>query len=46
MYGAIKCCVLCSFDQKADWGDKRFVQAVHASVVRPLEEVVRKWKVM
>jgi len=45
LYSAIKCCVLCSFDQKADWGNERFVQAVYASVVQPLEAVVRRWEV-
>jgi hypothetical protein len=39
----IKCCVFCIFEEKADWENKRFIQAVYASVVAPLEKIINKW---
>jgi len=39
----IKCCISCIFEEKADWENKKFVQAVWASVCEPLERVVGKW---
>lgn len=39
----IKCCVFCIFEEKADWGNKNFIQAVYASVVAPLENIINKW---
>ncbi|RDW77567.1 hypothetical protein BP6252_05620 [Coleophoma cylindrospora] len=39
----IKRCVLCLFEEKADWGSKKFVQAVYASIVSPLDKIVKKW---
>lgn len=41
----IKCCVFCAFEEKADWDNKRFTQAVYASVADPLEKIIRKWPV-
>ncbi|CAG8956661.1 hypothetical protein HYFRA_00012205 [Hymenoscyphus fraxineus] len=39
----IRCCVNCSFERPADWGDKSFVQAVYSSIVAPLEKIVTSW---
>lgn len=39
----VKSCVFCNFEMKANWDDKRFIQAVHASVVAPLEILYGKW---
>jgi len=39
----IKCCVFCVFEEKADWDNKKFTQAVYASVVEPLENLIGKW---
>jgi hypothetical protein len=39
----IKCCVFCVFEEKADWDNKKFTQAVYASVVEPLENFIGKW---
>jgi hypothetical protein len=36
----IKCCIFCTFEEKADWGNKNFAQAVYESVVEPLEQLV------
>jgi hypothetical protein len=32
-----------SFPVKADWSDKRLVQAAYASIVEPLEKIINKW---
>ncbi|TAQ86665.1 hypothetical protein B7494_g5026 [Chlorociboria aeruginascens] len=39
----IRCCVFCIFEEKANWENKKFVQAVYASVVDPLERIIEKW---
>ena len=39
----IECCLKCIFPVKADWKDKKFIQAVYASVVGPLEDIIKKW---
>jgi hypothetical protein len=39
----IKCCVFCIFEEKADWENKKFIQAVYNSVVVPLEKIINKW---
>jgi len=40
----IKCCIFCAFEEKVDWGNKEFVQAVYGNVVGPLEKIaVAKW---
>ncbi|TGO22787.1 hypothetical protein BPAE_0155g00250 [Botrytis paeoniae] len=39
----IKCCMFCIFEEKANWDNLRFTQAVYASVVEPLEKVVKSW---
>jgi hypothetical protein len=41
----IKCCVFCVFEEKADWENKKFIQAVYASVVAPLEKIISKWPI-
>lgn len=38
----IKCCVLCPFTEKADWGNTSFVQAVYGNVLGPLEKIIEK----
>ena len=42
----IKCCVFCIFDEKADWENKKFTQAVYTSVVAPLDKLIAKWPTM
>jgi hypothetical protein len=39
----IKCCIFCMFEEKADWGNKKFTAAVYESVVEPLEKMVIEW---
>jgi hypothetical protein len=39
----IKCCIFCHFEEKVDWENKKFVQAVYGSVVEPLEKIIGKW---
>lgn len=39
----IRCCVLCVFEEKADWESKTFVQAVYGTVVAPLEKIIAGW---
>lgn len=39
----ITCCVCYTFPVKADWNDKRLIQAVYTSVVEPLEKIIKKW---
>lgn len=39
----VKCCVSCIFEEKADWNNKKFTQAVYNSVVKPLEKIIAKW---
>lgn len=39
----IKCCMFCIFEEKANWDDLKFTQAVYASVVEPLEKIVSSW---
>lgn len=39
----IKCCVFCTFEEKADWENKKFTQAVYVNVVEPLEKIITKW---
>jgi hypothetical protein len=39
----IRCCVFYTFPVKADWNDKRLIQAVYANVVEPLEKIINKW---
>ncbi|KAE9366234.1 hypothetical protein N431DRAFT_351599 [Stipitochalara longipes BDJ] len=39
----VKCCVFCIFEEKADWNNKKFIQAVYVSVVEPLEKIIAKW---
>ncbi|TGO46730.1 hypothetical protein BCON_0310g00080 [Botryotinia convoluta] len=39
----IKCCMFCIFEEKANWDNLRFTQAVYASVVEPLEKIVNSW---
>jgi hypothetical protein len=41
----VKCCVFCIFEEKADWSNKKFTQAVYNSVVEPLEKIIAKWAV-
>lgn len=41
----VKCCMFCIFDEKADWENKKFTQAVYASVVAPLDMIITKWAV-
>lgn len=38
----IRRCVFCTFEEKADWGNERFTQAVYANVVEPLEQLVNQ----
>lgn len=38
----IRCCVFCIFEEKADWGNDNFTQAVYANVVEPLEKLVNQ----
>ena len=38
----IRCCVFCTFEEKADWGNENFTQAVYANVVEPLERLVNQ----
>jgi hypothetical protein len=39
----IRSCCSYSFPVKADWSDKRLVQAAYASIVEPLEKIINKW---
>ncbi|KAM0310637.1 hypothetical protein ACHAO8_007936 [Botrytis cinerea] len=39
----IKCCMFCIFEEKANWDNLKFTQAVYASVVEPLEKIVNSW---
>jgi hypothetical protein len=39
----VKCCMFCIFEEKADWNNKKFTQAVYNSVVEPLEKIIAKW---
>lgn len=40
----IKSCLFCMFEEKPDWQNKMFTQAVYASVVEPLDSYfVSKW---
>ncbi|KAB8300152.1 hypothetical protein EYC80_000379 [Monilinia laxa] len=39
----IKSCMFCIFEEKANWDNPRFTQAVYASVVEPLEKIVANW---
>ncbi|ESZ95287.1 hypothetical protein SBOR_4314 [Sclerotinia borealis F-4128] len=39
----IKCCMFCIFEEKANWDNPRFTQAVYASVVEPLEKIISSW---
>jgi hypothetical protein len=38
----IRCCIFCTFEEKADWGNEKFTQAVYANVVEPLEKLVNQ----
>ena len=40
----VKCCISCIFEEKADWGNRKFVQAVWVRVCEPLERFVGKWE--
>jgi hypothetical protein len=40
----IKCCVFCNFEEKADWSNESFTQAVYANVVEPLEKLNQRFK--
>jgi len=39
----IRCCIFCMFEEKADWENKKFTQAVYTGVVEPLDNFVMKW---
>jgi hypothetical protein len=39
----VKCCAFCIVEEKADWNNKKLTQAVHNSVVEPLEKIIAKW---
>jgi len=41
----VKRCMFSMFEEKADWENKRFIQAVYVSVVEPLEKIIAKWAV-
>jgi hypothetical protein len=36
----VKCCMFCIFEEKADWNNKKFTQAVYNSVVEPLKRLL------
>ncbi|KAE8448823.1 hypothetical protein EG329_008825 [Mollisiaceae sp. DMI_Dod_QoI] len=39
----IRCCISCMFEEKADWGNRKFTATVYESVVEPLEKMAMKW---